>query len=486
MRLELLTSDIPLLFPFLDTVLKDGGKKLYAIDGEVSRSTNVDGRSGYHYREENLEASLEFGVLFGGSGFVIRRHLKNGTEEWERFDHFDKKGHFTFYSFEKTLDPLYVDTMAMDLTCPILNHLYNFLSLEYNRAAEGKSWNTDQVHIVEVFLRQLYKSNILHLSVKDGLKDPAVSNIYAKMQKAEMDPVLTWEERQIVFEAYRETMAKIIATKVRAHKLSSATYKLKQFQKNVSIFGDRVASRPFSNAKGLLYRYTIGKVLWFFRTVKDNLGYSVALAVYGPFTYYFITMPMNPHAMQAVGRVRGAYLDVKAEVSQLVDKASSMGDISAKTQVVPLAPTTVEQEPIMADEDTVSTKSAAPVVEQQNHSASSAQVVDPKVMANIIYESSNTMGPVQEISINLGDGQREKFKPTFLNMLLTTDIPKVDRQTWNERMSNFKQMEIAYEENIEYASRMGRLEQLETQYNFPMQIESTWEELERYNAMIFR
>jgi hypothetical protein len=33
---------------------------------------------------------------------------------------------------------------------------------------------------------------------------------------------------------------------------------------------------------------------------------------------------------------------------------------------------------------------------------------------------------------------------------------------------------------------MGRLEQLETQYNFPMQIESTWEELERYNNLIFK
>jgi hypothetical protein len=47
-------------------------------------------------------------------------------------------------------------------------------------------------------------------------------------------------------------------------------------------------------------------------------------------------------------------------------------------------------------------------------------------------------------------------------------------------------MQIGYEENIEYASRMGRLEQLETQYNFPMQMESTWEELERYNTLIFK
>ena len=117
MRLELLASDIPKLFPFLETVLQDGGRKLYGIEGEVSTSRYVDGRSGFHYQEGTLEASLEVGVLFGGSGFVIRRHLINGNEEWERFDHFNQKGDFTFTSSEKALEPLFVDTLDMDVTC---------------------------------------------------------------------------------------------------------------------------------------------------------------------------------------------------------------------------------------------------------------------------------------------------------------------------------------------------------------------------------
>jgi hypothetical protein len=476
MRLELLTSDIPALFPFLETLLQDGGKKLYSIDGEVTRSNFVDGRSGYHYREGELEASLEFGILFGGSGYVIRRHLKNGVEEWERFDHFDKNGNFTFTSQQSALDPLYVDTMDMDMTCPILNHLYNFLSLEYNKASEGKSWSTEQVHVIEKFLRHLYKSNIIRLAIRNGVKDPAIAYIYNKILKAEMDPVLTWEERQLVFAAYKESLDKVLATKIRAHKLSKVNFNFKLLKQNAANFTKRVAARPVSNAKGLLFRYTIGKVLWFVNTVKDNLGYSVALAVYGPFTYYFITMPMNPHAMQAVGRVRGAYLDAKAQITEIVDKTSSSSLTAPEAAPVSLP------EQVVVVEDTVSTKNAAP----ETHSAASAPVVDPKVMANIIYVSESTLGPVQEITVDLGEGVKEKFKPTFLNMLLTTEIPKVDRQTWNDRMSNFKQMQIAYEENIEYASRMGRLEQLETQYNFPMQVESTWEELERYNNMIFR
>ena len=36
MRLDLLTADVPKLQPFLETILQDGGKKLYSIDGVVS------------------------------------------------------------------------------------------------------------------------------------------------------------------------------------------------------------------------------------------------------------------------------------------------------------------------------------------------------------------------------------------------------------------------------------------------------------------
>jgi hypothetical protein len=45
-------------------------------------------------------------------------------------------------------------------------------------------------------------------------------------------------------------------------------------------------------------------------------------------------------------------------------------------------------------------------------------------------------------------------------MSLTTDSETTNNISWSERMGNFKQMQISYEENIEYASRMGRLEQL--------------------------
>ena len=362
----------------------------------------------------------------------------------------------------------------MDLTCPILNHLYNFLSLEYRNANEGKS-QTALVHSVETVLRSFYSNPKIHLAIEDGVNDPAVNAIYTKILAAEMDPVLTWEERQIVFAAHKKELHKVLSTKIRAHKLSKAGFKLALLRKNANNFTARFIARPANNAKGLLNKYTVGKVIWFFQTVRNNLGYSIALAVYGPFTYYFITMPMNPHAMQAVGRVRSAYLDTKEAIVHFLDKGEvAINDLRSKdalaapkTQTAPVITTTAT--------DAVSTKAAAPAVNPND-----------AVMANIIYQSSVTNNQATPLLVQLGDGATEKVVPSIMNMLLTTDSDAVNKATWSERMSRFKQMQIAYEENIEYASRMGRLEQLETQYNFPMQIEATWEELERYNNEIFK
>jgi hypothetical protein len=84
------------------------------------------------------------------------------------------------------------------------------------------------------------------------------------------------------------------------------------------------------------------------------------------------------------------------------------------------------------------------------------------------------------------DGVRKPYQSSFLNMILSTDVSMVDQQSWNERMGRFKNMQISLEESLEYAPRMGRLEQLETQYNFPMMVETTWEELDRYLQAIYK
>jgi len=464
MKTSLFTAEIANVFDFLPGIIQDGGQVNIGNDVLVSRLNNIDGKCGYGYRLDDQFASIEFGMLFGNAGFFLKRSFKNDEIEKVRYDFFDTEGTFTFTSEEKALDPLYIETIDMDLSCPILNYLYNFLSMEYNKAKEGKAWLSLQVHNVELFLRRLYQT--APLEIKKTMNDSAIQAIYTRINKAELDPVLTWEERQIVFDHYHETLDKILYTKVRAHKLSSSKFFAAKIAENLFNFYDRFTARPASNTKGLLFKWTIGKVIWFFQTVKNNLGYSVALAVYGPFTYYFITMPMNPHAMQAVGKVRSAYLDVRSEIDKMVTNVS---DSSANA-----APTTQQNEVVVVrHEDSVSTKNAAP---EKNGPT-------PEVLSNILYDSF-VVGKAQPLVLkNTGS---ETYRPSIMNLLLTTDVPAANKQSWSDRMSQFKQMQIAYEENIEFASRNGRLEQLETQYNFPMQIENTWEELERYNEMIFK
>jgi hypothetical protein len=452
MNLEFLRASVPNIKKFLVPLLLDGGGKFYSLSGTVSPKRFVDGMSGFEYYEEDTHGEILIGFILGGGGFAMKRVVHDGEKYLLRYDYFDQQGDLTFTSDHEALKTVIVDFFEMDITCPVLNHFYNFLSLEYRNAKEGKS-QTDLVHSVESFLCEIYKNKALPLAVKKTDQDPAILKIYSKIMKTEMDPVLNWEERQIVFKNLKQELEILTNTKIRAHRLSKLIFNLKIFQKNFGNFFTRLISRPWDNFNGLLYRYTVGKFIWFINTVKNNLGYSVALAIYGPFTYYFITMPMNPHAMQAVGRVRSSYLDVRTEISRFLNstqKAQAAGEVT----------------PSGLQMDKVRTTSA---------SSLSVGITTSRVT------EGNT-----PLMIQLGDGSQHQLKSALLGMPVGSDLTQVNDLTWTERMGQFKQMQIAFEENIEFASRMGRLEQLETQYNFPLQVESTWEELERYNNAIFK
>lgn len=483
MNLDLFTNDINSLFPFLETILQDGGQRIHEHNLETTPSFNVSGISGYHYKADNIQGEIGLGLILGGTGYVLKRSLMNNGLASERFDHYNLDGEITFTSDKEALKSIIVDFHQIDLTCPILNHFYNYLAQEYNKASEGKS-QTQLVHSVERLLKQFYVSKDIRLSIQDKANDSAILNIYNKILAAEMDPILRWDERQIVFGNFHKELKKIVTTKIRAHRLSKTTFAFLLFSKNVGNFTARVIARPLDNLQGLLYKYTVGKCIWFVNTVKNNLGYSIALAVYGPFTYYFITMPMNPHAMQAVGRVRSAYLETKAEIVRILTKSDlAINDLKAKEAIA--ADTINPTAPAVAGTNAPAPQTATVTDTVQTAQAAPQKVNNDFILANIINPSVIAGNTQSNYVVQLGSG-KANGKTNFLNMPLTTDLDIVNKTTWTERMSNFKQMQIAYEENIEYASRMGRLEQLETQYNFPMQIEAAWEELERYNSKIFK
>jgi hypothetical protein len=448
MDLMFLRSDVQNLFSYLHTIYQDGGEEIYSLHLKISDINFENGMSGYEYQFEGGSGKLLMGLILGGTGYSLKRTITMGESRFERHDYFNLNGELTFSSDKEALKSTVVDFHEMDLTSPILNHLYNYLSLEYKNAQEGRS-QTNLVHSVEKFLRDLSKINP-EIAIFKGINDPAIQNYFNKVTKKEADQVLTWEERQLVFSNYKKELNVIVATKIRAHKIAKLPLKTALLREQFSNFISRILLRPKNNFQGLFNRYTVGKIIWFFKTVKNNLGYSIALAVYGPFTYYFITMPMNPHAMQAVGKVRSAYIEAKSSLDNVLQETDTIANKLSTKDALASAP---------INSDVVTTTVSAPT-----------KLTLDNINANVISPSfiTNSVGH------------------KLLNMTLSTDSDTTNNISWSDRMGNFKQMQIAYEENIEYASRMGRLEQLETQYNFPMQIEATWEELERYNNLIFK
>ena len=464
MKIDILTQDVQNLFPFLEEVSLEAGN--------YTAINNSFGYSSYKSTYLDQECEIALAIILGGTGFILRRNFFNGQKEETRYDHFNINGELTFTSDKEVLKPLIVESHVFDPNNIYANHLYNYLCLEYAQTTKGLA-STKLIYAVERELARRYKNKTL--SINAGLNDAIILNTFKSIEALELDPVLTWEERQGIYKAKIEKLMLLLKTKARAHRKTKLLYSIGIFAKEVGSLIKRIAKRPFDNMAGIFYRYTIGKIIWFFNTVKNNLGYSVALAVYGPFTYYFITMPMNPHAMQAVGKVRATYLDTKAEISRLLSGTNSVINELKNDQAI-AEDTTMALPEVNNSTDSVQTSQAA---------STSVNPADEnaKILSNILYPSEIIKGQEQQY---LEGTKLLTYKPQIMNMPTTTDVASVDAQSWNERMSNFKQMQIAYEENIEFASRMGRLEQLETQYNFPMQVENAWEELERYNQMIFK
>ncbi len=448
----------PSLFAILDEVISDGGTSKLGIKEKVTKVRRRGHANGFEFSAQDWIQGHFFVCFLKNKGFAL--HISKAENGFisERWDIYSEAGVYLETHYEAPETVASGETQEMDLVCPILDGLYNFLAVEYDHASKGETRSLI-VHSLERYLREYYRQN-----KRERRRDPLIRHVFNKMLIIEADPVLNWEERQIVYSALLERLKLTLRVKRRAHGRGIISQNLVTFRFRWASFSRRFKARPVDNIRGMLYRYTIAKVLWFFNTVKSNLGYSVALAVYGPFTYYFITMPMNPHAMQAVGKVRSTYIDVKSTISG----AFTPGIDSESTIIT-------------HNNDTTPAPSSQVAAVGSAIASAPMQLTNP----NIIGVSHITQTPDVSIPFAIS-GKSDNYRPKYLNLLLTTEVPAVDTINWNERMGHFKQMQIAYEESLEFAPRLGRLEQLETQYNFPMVVESAWSEMERYNNTIFK
>ena len=372
--------------------------------------------SGYNFSIQNkMVAYLRFGVSTSGY-FIIQTLNLHLTETW--VSHFYQPDGSYAFTENNTSHPLafYPET-SMEVNCPIINHIYNILCSEYQNTGKG-TLSTVALHTLEKILQWVKKRNPNQLSLSKRFQDPAITTLNQEMMKADLDPVYTWKERHQLIKNLKLTRSKVIATKERAHHLNLISYSLPLFFYDFWSACIRFFKRPLNNSLGTLERILIDPIRWFGTVVKSNMGYSIALAIYSPFTFFFITQPMNPHATWAVGKVRSAYIDATEHLKSIT------------------TPTTFIQ--------SASTLPGAANAGEKN--------AVPTAMSN-----------------------NSQF-----GIPLSTDHGDVNQQSWEERMSNFKAMQITYESNMEAAPRIGRLEQMETQLNWPLIMESTWIETERY------
>lgn len=385
---HLLEAIAPLIF--------DGGKSSLPENISVEPYQFFDGLSGYEYFKDQVQlGSFNFGVSQIGT-FVIKKEIIVEDKPITCVDNFSADGRFLFREDSMSAYILYVDYLEFDNEHPLINHLYNTLSYQYRQTSKGDAL-TKVMDLSEKILRELYKSEDVVLNVEKREQDPAIIRFNDKYKEIEFDRVLTWKEKRISKNKAKEDEETILKTLKRVHHLTFWKYffylKLSRF-----IMGAKfIIQNPVQNFRGYLNRYTFGVMGWFLSVVKNNIGYSIALAVYAPFTYYFITQPMNPHAMWAVGKVRNAYLNVVSEVNI---------------------------------KDTIQTKlSALQKLEQD--------------------QTSYTNNP-----------------------------------NWEDRMSAFKAMQIGLEKNMIVAERMGRVEQLESNFNFTLIAEQAFHEIERYEREV--
>ena len=388
-----------------DLILQGSENEIFKTNEVESHPVhNMGGFSGYNYWiNGNLIGQLHLASLSSGYYVMLKRVYLEG-ETSETYDYFNQEGEFVYSSQSLDGQTSYYNSINMDPTNAFVNHLYNVLFINYD-AAEAGMGDSKRIGFIEKLLNNFLKSSEITIGADDGRRDPALLNILNEIHRVELDPILSWDERQRVFNTLKQVRKKILRTKCRAHKFNILTYQTPVALYDAKVKLDLMKKRPVDNVFGLIKKYTWGRLIWFGGTVKNNLGLSIAMAIYTPFTFYFITQPMNPHAMYIVGKVRGAYVSMMQTLTEPLSKLEKSSMLAQASDEL---------------EDSVSVKQS---------------------------------------------GLRTAPEAA---------------QSWDERMSAFKAMNIAYEGNLIFAARIGRFEQMENQFMVPLTAESAWEEMERY------
>ena len=301
------------------------------------------GLSSVCFYENGRELScVSVGLLTSGQFVVKKKICLDEEDQYEAFEYFSPNGRF-LYALDKLEGSLLsYNTIQFETLHPFTNFLYNVLNLEYQKTRFGSS-DTKKIAVVEESLAKLKADPKITLGINLGIKDPALERLKTQTLELEKDPVLNWTERQEIGRGFRQTRAVITSVKKRAHNLKPLKYGPLLFIRDLKTLFGKFKLRPFNNLYGVLYKYTIGKIIWLLQTAKNNLGLSLAMAIYTPFTFYFISQPMNPHAMWVVGKVRGAFIATVETVEQALGLEQTIDEMPMVSDQVNTLQASVEE-----------------------------------------------------------------------------------------------------------------------------------------------
>ncbi len=382
----------------LSGVLITGGKEKLPDSVEIKPIFHFENQSGFNYWvDDTLCAQLYLSLLYDGSFCVYRRCLHGGSIQ-ERNDRYNSQGEFIETLMNAPFNRMQVISEFYDTERPILNYIYLFLSLTFKLEVRG-----DLLAQSAIYLNSFLKKFGRNKTDKElGLRhfDKEHTRLLREIANIQNKNVLKWSEKNELIGELKEKVTDNRVTKKRAFK-KGLLFSLFYFKSSLLNYFSKYKNNSANAFVEFLYKYTIGIVVWFIQTVRDNLGYSVALALYAPFTYYFITQPINPHAMNVVGMVRNTSISLYEKISQNFPS----------------------EESLVRDE--VSTQYSS--VQKQN-----------------------------------------------------TSIDQGNNPQWNKRMSEFKAYQIDFETDLIFATRMGRIEQMENQLSFPLIADMAWTSLVQY------
>jgi hypothetical protein len=273
----------------------DGGKSATGHPGPVVPLRSSPDQAGFAY--------------FSGTRLIgkilFTRTLKGGISiQWRFIEPVPEEITRTFGEGDVAAEPL--RSYCFEPDCPVLDFLYRCAYAEYRQLKEGRG-NTGLIGQIEsACTRVRAHHRVILPSPRLG------QNLERDLDSLARDPVYTWKERLQQSRRMKHTYREIAALKHRVHRKSGFAVHRWPSRALGSLrgMGRRFLIRPIENLTGLWGYLFLDPLHWFLGVVRANLGYSMALAVYSPFTFFFITQPMNPHAMWAVGKVRNAAIDL--------------------------------------------------------------------------------------------------------------------------------------------------------------------------------